>query len=73
LLQQSEEHAQRIAKQAPLAVAAAKRVLNRGFDADLASACELEATAFGALFATEDAREGLTAFLAKREAAYKAR
>ncbi|HEX3773223.1 MAG TPA: enoyl-CoA hydratase-related protein [Polyangiaceae bacterium] len=73
LVQQCEEHAQRIAKQAPLAVAAAKRVLNHGFDADLASACELEATAFGALFATEDAREGLTAFLAKRQAAYQAR
>ena len=42
-------------------------------DADLAAGSELEATAFGALFATEDAREGLTAFLAKRPAAYQAR
>jgi enoyl-CoA hydratase len=72
LLPQAEQHAQRIAAQAPLAVASSKRALNRGFDADLAAGCELEATAFGALFATEDAREGLTAFLAKRRAAYKA-
>lgn len=69
----TEEHARRIARQAPLAVAAAKRALNRGFDADLASACELEASAFGALFATEDAQAGLTAFLAKQRATYQAR
>jgi enoyl-CoA hydratase len=73
LIAQSEQHARRIAQQAPLAVAASKRALNHGFDADLASACELEATAFGALFATEDARAGLTAFLAKQRATYQAR
>jgi enoyl-CoA hydratase len=73
LMTVSEEHARRIAEQAPLAVASSKRALNRGFDADLAAACELEATAFGALFATEDARAGLTAFLAKRRATYQAR
>ncbi|MET0790741.1 MAG: enoyl-CoA hydratase-related protein [Polyangiaceae bacterium] len=73
LLAQSEAHARRIAQQAPLAVAASKRALNHGYDADLASACELEATAFGSLFATEDARSGLTAFLAKQPATYQAR
>ncbi|HYQ28906.1 MAG TPA: enoyl-CoA hydratase-related protein [Polyangiaceae bacterium] len=73
LLAQAEQHAQRLAGQAPLAVASAKRALNRGFDADLATACELEATAFGALFASEDAQSGLTAFLAKQRATYKAR
>jgi enoyl-CoA hydratase len=72
LLPVTEQHAKGIAEQAPLAVASSKRTLNRGFDADLAAACELEATAFGALFATDDAREGLTAFLAKRRAAYQA-
>lgn len=70
---QTELHAKRIAAQAPLAVAAAKRALNRGYDADLAAACELEATSFGALFATEDAQSGLTAFLAKQRATYQAR
>jgi enoyl-CoA hydratase len=73
LMVQTEQHAQRIAGQAPLAVAAAKRALNRGFNADLATACELEATAFGALFASEDAQHGLTAFLAKQRATYQAR
>jgi len=73
LLAQAEQHARRIAGQAPLAVASAKRAINRGFDADLATACELEATAFGALFASEDAHSGLTAFLAKQRATYQAR
>jgi len=73
LLAHTAQHAQRIARQAPLAVAAAKRALNRGFDADLATACELEATAFGALFASEDAQSGLTAFLAKQRTTYQAR
>jgi enoyl-CoA hydratase len=73
LLAATEQHARRIAEQAPLAVASSKRALNRGYDADLAAACELEATAFGALFATDDARQGLTAFLAKRRATYQAR
>ena len=73
LLTHCEAHARRIAGQAPLAVAASKRVLNRGFDADLAVACELEASAFGALFATEDAKSGLAAFLAKQRATYQAR
>jgi enoyl-CoA hydratase len=72
LLPQAEQHGKRISEQAPLAVASSKRALNRGFDTDLTAACELEATAFGALFATDDAREGLTAFLTKRRATYQA-
>jgi enoyl-CoA hydratase len=72
LMSLAEQHGKRIAEQAPLAVASSKRALNRGFYSDLAAGCELEANAFGALFATDDAREGLTAFLAKRRAAYKA-
>lgn len=73
LMTQSTAQARRIASHAPLAVAASKRALNRGADASLIAGCELEAAAFGALFATEDARAGLTAFLAKQPATYQAR
>jgi enoyl-CoA hydratase len=66
LLQRARETAALIATRAPLAVAAAKRVLRRGADADLEAASELEASVFGALFATADAREGTSAFTAKR-------
>jgi enoyl-CoA hydratase len=66
LLPRVQELAGRIASRAPLAIAAAKRLLLRGPEADLAAACELESEAFGALFATTDAKEGTAAFVAKR-------
>ena len=66
LLPKAKETAALIATRGPLAVAAAKRVLRRGTDVDLDAACELEATTFGSLFASGDAREGTQAFLAKR-------
>ncbi|HEY2408609.1 MAG TPA: enoyl-CoA hydratase-related protein [Polyangiaceae bacterium] len=71
LLPKTDEHARALAAQAPLALAAAKRVMNQGMDAALSAACELEATAFGALFASEDAQSGLAAFLTKQKATYK--
>jgi enoyl-CoA hydratase len=55
-----------IAARAPLAVATAKRLLLEGPEADLRVANRLESEAFGALFATRDAREGTGAFVAKR-------
>jgi enoyl-CoA hydratase len=58
--------AQTIATRPPLAVAAAKRLLLLGPETDLATANALESEAFGALFATHDAREGTAAFIAKR-------
>jgi len=65
--------AREIAGKPPLAVAAAKRVMARGYDVGLDAACELEATAFATLFATEDMREGTAAFLTKRKAEFKGR
>ncbi|MEB2314042.1 MAG: enoyl-CoA hydratase-related protein [Sorangiineae bacterium] len=62
-----------IASKAPLAVAASKRVMARGYDAELGAACELEATAFGALFGSEDEREGTRAFIEKRKPEFKGR
>jgi enoyl-CoA hydratase len=63
--------AKKIAKKGPLAIAASKRVILRGGETDLAAACELEATAFSALFGSEDQKEGMRAFLEKRAAAFK--
>jgi enoyl-CoA hydratase len=59
-----------IAERPPLAVAAAKRLLLLGPEADLRVANELETEAFGALFATHDAREGTKAFVEKRTPAF---
>jgi enoyl-CoA hydratase len=65
-----EALARTIAARPPLAVAAAKRLLLRGTEIELTAANELETEAFGALFATHDAREGTSAFLAKRPPAF---
>jgi len=66
LLPKAKELARAIAAKAPLAVAAAKRLMLRGPEIALDAALELETIAFGAAFATKDAREGMDAFLAKR-------
>jgi enoyl-CoA hydratase len=66
LLEHTRRVAATIAARAPLAVAAIKRAIVRGQDASLATALEIEATAFSSLFGTEDQREGVRAFLEKR-------
>jgi enoyl-CoA hydratase len=73
LLDRARATAQKIASKAPLAVAASKRALQKGYDADLTTACELEATAFSTLFASEDMREGTKAFVEKRKAEFRGR
>jgi enoyl-CoA hydratase/3-hydroxyacyl-CoA dehydrogenase len=55
--------ARRLAAQAPLAVAAIKRL---SCGADLDSGLAAEAQAFARVFASEDAREGIDAFIGKR-------
>jgi enoyl-CoA hydratase len=71
LLRHAVAQARKIASRGPVAVAAAKRVMEAGAGVDLATGCALEAEAFGLLFGTEDAREGLKAFVEKRAAAFK--
>jgi enoyl-CoA hydratase len=73
LLGKATDVARLIAAKAPLGVAATKRAVRRGMDVDLESALALESKEFGALFATEDAREGLAAFLAKRPPSFGGR
>ena len=60
-----------IATRGPLAVASAKRVIQRGFDVSLEAAIDIEALAFGELFASKDQREGMAAFLSKRTPEFK--
>ncbi len=58
--------AKTIAERAPLAISAAKHVIREGADADTRVGCALEAQAFGVLFDTDDAKQGMKAFLEKR-------
>ncbi|MCK4476388.1 MAG: enoyl-CoA hydratase [Methanophagales archaeon] len=48
-----------------------KDAVNRGIEMNLERALQYEAECFGHAFATEDAREGLKAFLEKRKPEYK--
>jgi enoyl-CoA hydratase/3-hydroxyacyl-CoA dehydrogenase len=56
--------ARKLGRQAPLAVAAIKRTT--AGDADLDEGIAAEKAAFGEIFASADAREGISAFLGKR-------
>jgi enoyl-CoA hydratase len=65
--------AEAIASRAPLAVAAAKRAVRQGADLPLAAGLERERELFAALFATDDQKEGMRAFVEKRAAKWAGR
>lgn len=70
LLEEARRLASVIAAKAPLAVQAAKRSMHAGSSTTLAEGLEIEALQFGSMATTDDFREGTTAFLEKRKAAF---
>src|SRR5438093_677877 len=62
--------AEKIATRGPLAVARAKRLVERGYDIPLRAANRQEAETFALLFDTQDRAEGMRAFLEKRPAKF---
>jgi enoyl-CoA hydratase len=68
LMEKTLEVAKTIVSKGPLAVAAAKAAINQALQGDHAENLEAEADSFGELFSSKDAREGMTAFVEKREA-----
>ena len=67
LMPRTLEIAHGLAAKAPLALAAAKEAVNRALSGNHGDNLEREADYFGELFSSEDAKEGLTAFIEKRE------
>lgn len=65
--------ARELAGGATIALGAAKRLLDGGFNDTLESAMEDEAQAVSAMARTEDGREGMQAFLEKRAAVFRRR
>ncbi len=63
--------AEKLAKQAPIAIRLAKVLLNRSGDTPIDVALEMEAMAFGLVSSTQDIYEGLQAFMEKREPKFK--
>lgn len=71
LMDETKKMAQRLAQKPGLALAAAKRAMNNGMNSDLATGNMIERECFAALFASEDQKEGMRAFLEKRKAEFK--
>ncbi|RCG32294.1 enoyl-CoA hydratase/isomerase family protein [Sphaerisporangium album] len=65
--------AERFAAGPPLALRAAKQAIDHGLDVDLDTGLEIERLHFSALFATEDAHTGLTAFTQKTKPEFTGR
>lgn len=73
LLPRAEAIAKKIIGNAPLAVEYCMEAVHHGMEMSQAEGLYLEATLFGLLCATEDKKEGTTAFLEKRAASFKGR
>jgi enoyl-CoA hydratase/carnithine racemase len=71
LISRAEAIAQKIIANGPLAVRYTMEAVNKGTETPLAEGLYIEAVLFGAACATEDKKEGTTAFLEKRQAQFK--
>jgi enoyl-CoA hydratase len=73
LLERALGTATALAGKSPVALSAAKDAANRALQGDFGTGLSYEAILFSALFATEDQKEGMTAFSEKREPGFKGR
>ena len=73
LLEVAGRWATLLASRAPLALAATKRALLEGAPLPIDQALEVERREFASMFSTEDAAEGISAFLQKRQPDWKGR
>lgn len=73
MMDEAMEVAGLLASKAPVAMALAKEAVNAAAEASIPLGGALEAAACAITFSTEDSREGVTAFLEKREPDFKGR
>jgi len=73
LLDEAMAAAQKIAAKSTLATKVVKEAVNRSYETTLREGLLFERRMFHALFATEDQKEGMSAFLEKREAQFRDR
>ena len=69
----AKQVARDIAAKAPIATVLAKEAVDRAYEGPLALGIELERRSIALAFASEDAKEGLNAFLEKRKPDFKGR
>ncbi len=73
LLEEALDLAQRLARRAPYAVREAKRLVNQGGESHIDVALSFEQATLSNLYQTEDAREGIRAFVEKRKPNFRGR
>lgn len=73
LMEETMAFAKEIADRAPVSVRFSKFAIDRGIDMDLKASLDLEATLYGLIHSTYDAKEGLNAFLEKRSPKFEGR
>jgi len=71
LVDEAVKTAEKIAEQSPIAVMIAKECVNAGYEMSLREGLRLEKRFFQSTFAVKDRKEGMTAFLEKRQPKYK--
>src|SRR5881398_679661 len=72
-LEEAKRVARDIAAKAPVATRLAKEAVDRAYEGPLSLGLDYERRALALAFASDDAREGLTAFLEKRAPSFKGR
>lgn len=72
-LSEARAMALKIGSRAPLAARLIKDAIQRAFEMPLEDGLEYEKRLFALLFSTEDAKEGMSAFVEKRQATFKGR
>jgi enoyl-CoA hydratase len=73
LMTKARELAQGLMKKSPLALAYAKEALSQALQGDHRTNLELEARLFAMMFSSEDQKEGMAAFVDKREPEFRGR
>ncbi len=73
LMEETKAAANRISEKSMLSVMAVKEAVNRSYETSLHEGLLVERRLFHSLFATEDQKEGMAAFLAKREPQFRDR
>ncbi|MEL6562947.1 MAG: enoyl-CoA hydratase [Pseudomonadota bacterium] len=73
LMDEAMGAAEKIAEKSMVSVMAVKEAVNRSFETPLREGLLFERRVFHSLFATEDQKEGMAAFLEKREAQFRDR
>lgn len=67
LMDEAFKFAKKLASKTPVAMKTAKEVINTGVNLDLASALKLEIQSVATVFASQDGKEGMRAFMEKRK------